>query len=233
MFAAVRDGVMRCLSTDESGHGMDHIDRVERLAVCFCDDFKGVVDPFVVRMAALLHDVDDYKLIGKQQAAKLMNASAIMEAAGVDAVSQQAVKEIIATIGYSKALRGIRPKSLEGKIVSDADMCDAIGANGVMRSLMYAVSEKGNGRVFDPDVWPDVGIGADKYNANGNTHDTDGFINHFFEKMLKLKGMMMTEPGMKEAAVRDAFMIEFLRHYFREENVPEWSDFLESHIINR
>ena len=230
---AVRVGVIECLGGDDSGHGMDHIDRVERLTVRFCDEFKGEVDPFVARLIALLHDVDDYKLVGHTNAARLSNATAIMTTAGIGGVTQKRVLSAIKTIGYSKSLRGIRPTTVEGKIVSDADMCDAIGANGVMRSLLYAVSPKGNGRIFDPSVWPDVAIGADTYNADGNTHDTDGFINHFFEKMLKLKDMMLTEPGIKEAAVRDAFMIEFLRHYFREQNVEEWSVFLEKHLEDR
>lgn len=142
--------------------------------------------------------------------------------------------EIIASMGYSKALRGVRPKSLEGQIVSDADMCDAIGINGAMRSLVYALSDKGNKRVFDPSVWPDVELGADKYNVDGGTtHDTDGFINHFFEKLLKLKAMMLTEPGKQEAAVRDGAMVQLLRHYFREQNTPEWSDFLEKYLAKR
>ena len=166
---AVRVGVIECLGGDDSGHGMDHIDRVERLTVRFCDEFKGEVDPFVARLIALLHDVDDYKLVGHTNAARLSNATAIMTTAGIGGVTQKRVLSAIKTIGYSKSLRGIRPTTVEGKIVSDADMCDAIGANGVMRSLLYAVSPKGNGRIFDPSVWPDVAIGADTYNADGNT----------------------------------------------------------------
>lgn len=235
VFDTVRAGVVDCLGGDDSGHGMDHIDRVEAMTVRFSEHYSGVIDADIAQLAALLHDVDDYKLVGLQkgQNGEHENAVAIMQAAGIEQGAQVVIRGIIASIGYSKALRGVRPQAIEGKIVSDADMCDAIGVTGAMRALQYAVGGKGNGVVFDPQVWPDVDIGADRYNANGNTHDGDSFVNHFFEKMFKLRGMMLTIPGAQEAAVRDEAMIELLRHYFREQNVPEWSEFLEKYINSR
>lgn len=165
---------------------MDHIERVEAMTMRFCEHFGADVDYDIARLAALLHDVDDYKPVGlaKGRNGLFENAVMIMRDAGIDDATQTAVKEIIATIGYSKALRGIRPTALEGQIVSDADMCDAIGVTGAMRALQYAVSDKGSGVVFDARVWPDVNIGADRYNANGSTHEGDSFVNHFFEKCL-------------------------------------------------
>ena len=136
--------------------------------------------------------------------------------------------ENIAAIGYSKRLNGRQPQRLAGQIVSDADMCDAIGAVGIERALVYACHH--GGRIFDPAVWPNVNLAAHEYNADGNTHDTDGFINHFFEKLLKLKGLMLTEPGRLEAKNRQQIMVDFLRHYFREKNAPEWSEFLEEYL---
>jgi hypothetical protein cdiviTM7_00195 len=85
-------------------------------------------------------------------------------------------------------------------------------------------------RIFDPKVWPNINLAAHEYNADGNTHDTDGFINHFFEKLLKLKGLMLTEPGRIEAGNRHQIMVDFLRAYFREKNASDWSDFLEEYL---
>ncbi len=212
---------------------MDHIDRVEAMTMRFCEYYEGLVDADIARLAALLHDVDDYKLIGRHKANELENTAIIMDRAGMDGATQQVIKDIVSKIGYSKALAGVRPDTLEGKIVSDADMCDASGATGVVRALQYAVSSKGSGVVFDPSVWPDVTIGADKYNADGNTHEGDGFINYFFEKMFRLKAMMLTEPGKQEATARDAIMVDILRHYFIEQNTPEWSAFLEDYLAER
>lgn len=228
----VKEGVYTLLANDASGHGIDHIDRVYRLSMDFCDHYREA-DRLLVGLAALLHDVDDYKLVGRDKAGLYQNTTEIMISAGFSKDAQSRVIDIISNMGYSKALRGIRPKTLEGKIVSDADMCDATGANGIMRALIYAVSGMGSGVVFDPKVWPDLTIGADKYNANGNTHEGDSFTNYFFEKMFRVKDLMLTEPGEKEAEYREQLLIEFLRHYFREQNVPEWSDFLEKYLIKR
>ena len=139
-FEAVRAGVVECLGGDDSGHGMDHIDRVEAMTMHFSKHFEGRIDAQVARLAALLHDVDDYKLVGRHKAGLLVNATAIMERAGIDSVTQQAVKDIVATIGSSTALAGIRQTMLEGMVVSDADMLDAAGVTGVVRALQYAVS---------------------------------------------------------------------------------------------
>ena len=184
-----------------------------------------------VLLTAWLHDVDDYKLVGKKQADELNNATSIMTKAGVAADLQDAVRYNIARIGYSRYLHGVRPERLAGQLVSDADMCDAIGACGIERALIYAVNH-GSCRIFDPTVWPDVNIDARRYNANGGTHDGDSFINYFFEKLLKLAKIMMTDPGRDKALIRQQTMVTFLRAYFREKNVPEWSDFLEEYLTS-
>ncbi|MGB4948465.1 MAG: HD domain-containing protein [Candidatus Competibacter denitrificans] len=224
--SVVWQGVEECLGGDGSGHGVDHVERVYDLSMGFCDQYPSVGRE-VVALAAMLHDVDDYKLVGREQAQHLRNATEIMKLADIAKDTQIAVRGIVANMGYSKALRGIRPTTLEGMIVSDADMCDAIGANGITRALMYAVSDKGSGIVFDRNTFPLIDLTADQYNSGGTTHNTDSFINHFFEKLLKVRGMMMTEPGQQEATTRDELMIDFLGLYFREQRAPEWSQLLE------
>ena len=220
--------VRELLGGDTSGHADDHVERVALLAERFASECSEPVDLQEVLLTAWLHDVDDYKLVGKEQAEKLENAKRIMAQASVAGGLQKAVLENVAAIGYSKRLNGKQPQRLAGQIVSDADMCDAIGAVGIERALVYACHH--GGRIFDPAVWPNVNLAAHEYNADGNTHDTDGFINHFFEKLLKLKGLMLTEPGKTEAENRQQIMVDFLRHYFREKNAPEWSEFLEEYL---
>lgn len=234
MLETVRADVRDCLGSDSSGHDMSHIERVEALTTQFAgQENLSNEDVMLAQAAALLHDVDDYKLVGKENADALTNATKIMEHAGFDDEMIIPVKGIIASIGYSKALKGVRPNTLPGKIVSDADMCDAIGANGIVRSIVYAVSDKGNGVIFDKNKKPIANMTAEQYNSNGTTHDTDSAINHFFEKLLRLKGMMLTESGKREAERRDAVMVTFLRQYFNEQNLPDWQRYLESFLIKR
>ena len=224
----VKTKVRQLLSGDTSGHADDHVERVALLAERFAIKCSEPVDLQEVMLTAWLHDVDDYKLVGKEQAEKLTNAVNIMIEVKVAEDLRRAVLENVAAIGYSKRLNGKQPQRLAGRLVSDADMCDAIGAVGIERALVYACHH--GGRIFDPKVWPNVNLAAHEYNADGNTHDTDGFINHFFEKLLKLKDLMLTEPGRIEAENRQQIMVDFLRHYFREKNAPDWSEFLEEYL---
>ena len=225
MLNKVKDMALDVLSEDKSGHGSDHVLRVYNLALKFADIEKG--DKDIVSLAALLHDVDDYKLVGKENADELYNARNIMQKVGISSNTQESVLNIIQNMGFSKFLKGIRPKTLEGMIVSDADMCDAIGANGIIRSFLYAVSDKGNGVIFNNNVFPTTEITSDTYNSKGTTHDTDSAINHFFEKLLRLKDIMLTGIGFQEAAKRHQIMIDFLWHFLEEENAqPKWFELL-------
>lgn len=226
-----REEVEYVLTGDTSGHGIDHIDRVYAMAMRFADELPNA-DGYTVALAALLHDVDDYKLVGKEQAEQLANATVIMGRAGIDQEMQTSIKGIIHNMGYSKALRGVRPTSIEGMIVSDADMCDALGAGGTIRCLQYALSDKGSGVIFDPSTWPNVDISHETYTSTTGAHDTDSFVNHHFEKLLKLPSMMMTEPGRCEAAVRRETMVQFLGAYFKEQGHPEWNKFLERYVAS-
>ena len=172
----------------------------------------------------MLHDVDDYKIVGIDKSLDLSNAKTIMNVADIDKFTQQKVLEIISSMGYSKLLRGIRPKSLEGAIVSDADMCDAIGANGLLR--VYSYSSANGKPFFDRTIFPAEDISAEQYTKKC----ADSSVCHIFEKILKLKAFMITESGKQEAIIRHQVTIDFLRQLFTEENAPEWIAYLETYL---
>ena len=149
---------------------------------------------------------------------------------GADDDMREKVLNIVARMGYSKSLKGIRPSSLEGKVVSDADMLDAIGVGGIIRCLQYAVVRCNafGMPLFDPDVWPEPDLSAEEYKRPNRK--SDNFINHFFEKLLKLKGMMMTASAREEAEIRHRAMTDFLYHFFRERKLAEWSAYLDAYL---
>ena len=101
--------VRELLGSDTSGHADDHVERVALLAERFASECSESVDLQEVLLTAWLHDVDDYKLVGKAQAEKLTNAVNIMTQAKVFDGLSQAVLENIAAIGYSKRLNGRQP----------------------------------------------------------------------------------------------------------------------------
>ena len=51
-----------------------------------------------------------------------------------------------------------------------------------------------------------------------------------FDKILKLKNLMLTESGKKEAVSRHQFVVDFLFHFFDEEDVPEWMEYLKTYL---
>ena len=220
--------VNKILGDDKSGHNMKHILNVKKLALKFCEGKD--VNKDVVVIAALLHDVDDYKIVGEENAEDLFNARMILNFVGIDKDTKKDVLSIISSLGYKNRLKGIKPSSMEGMIVSDADMCDAIGSVGIIRAIVYAMSNKGNGVIFDKDVFPNTKIRAYEYNVTGTTHKTDNAINHFFEKLLKIPNLLLTDVGRLEGKKRMVIMIYFLKEYFRENDLENWQKFLNDYL---
>lgn len=214
--------VYKLLNKDNSGHGMDHINRVLNLSLKFADTEHANKE--IVALIALLHDVDDYKLFGIENAENLTNAKRIMSECNINDEIQIQVCSELKCIGYSKLLKGFRPKTIEGQIVSDADMCDALGSNGILR--VYTYSLKNGKPFFDRNIFPIEDITADKYTRRC----ADSSVCHMFEKILKLKNLMITDSGKEEAKERHQIIVDFLYHLFNEENAPEWTKYLDEYL---
>lgn len=218
----VADQVRQLLNDSNHGHGFDHVERVRQLALKLAEREGG--DRQVIELAALLHDVDDYKLFGQQAAADLMNAKRILKQAKIDKSTSQAVLEIISSMGYSNYLKGIRPQTIEGWIISDADMCDAIGTQGILRTHAYTLSQ--DRLFFDPAIAPRTGeLSPDQYQA-GAPHG----VQHFFDKLLLIPDLMLTESGRQIAKQRQQIMIDFLANLFEETGATAWQKYLQVFI---
>ena len=195
------------LSHDSSGHDWWHIERVVALARRIARE-EGA-DAFVCELAALLHDVADYKIAGDEETG-LRTVREWLATHGADAGTREAVMEIISTMSFSG---GNRPpmRTLEGRVVQDADRLDAIGAVGVARAFAFGGSR---GRpLYDPAEAPRQYASGEAYRAS-----TASTIMHFHEKLLLLKDRMNTEFARRLAEQRHAFMVEFLREF-----EAEWS----------
>ncbi len=219
---SIYNEVKNILKNDSSGHGMNHIDRVIRLSK---ELSKGLdIDNDLVYLIALLHDVDDYKLVGLNDSKDLKNARSILNKYIKDESFINKIIDSINTIGYSKRLDGIVPNILEAQIVSDADMLDAIGALGMIRSLEYNISK--NRVIFDKEIFPNLNMTKDAYQKS----TTSTMINHWFEKLLKLKDMMLTNKGKEMAIKRHNIIVEFLYNFFEEENLTDWKIYLDKYL---
>ena len=188
---------------DSSGHDIYHTVRVCDLARIICSQEGG--DERIVRLAALLHDVDDRKLFGDNG---FFNARSFMESEGVSLDDQDMICRIISQISF-KGKDSVVPDTLEGKIVQDADRMDAIGAIGIARAFAYGGSR---GRAMHiPDDAPKEDMSAEEYFANEGTS-----VNHFYEKLLLLKDMMNTDTARRMAEQRHSYMVEFLDEFMAE-----------------
>ena len=225
MLDKVKELVYELLKNDNSGHGIDHIERVLNLSLKFCEEEKGNIEKTI--LIALLHDVDDYKLFGKDNAGNLTNAKIILDEISIEETLKEEVLNEIKCIGFNKRLKGLIPNSLEGKIVSDADMCDALGVTGILRTYKYSL--KHNKPFFDKNIFPIENINSSNYNrvCSGTS------VCHIFEKILKLKGLILTESGLKEARIREKIVIDILYNLFYEENSKEWKEYLDNYLLKK
>ena len=104
--------------------------------------------------------------------------------------------------------------TLEGKIVQDADHLDAIGAIGIARAMAYSGHI---GRpIHDPDLQPRENMTLEEYRTGKSSA-----IMHFYEKLLKLKGMMNTAAAQKMAESRHHFLEEYLDQFYAEWNAKK------------
>jgi uncharacterized protein len=191
---------------DSSGHDWWHIYRVWKNAISICKSEKA--DLYIVQLAALLHDLDDWKF-NESEDETPYRARAWMESCGVNPQIIESVCEIITHISYKGAQVENKMKSPEGFIVQDADRLDAIGAIGIGRAFAYGGYK--NRPMYDPESPNQMHSSFEQYkNSKSAT------INHFHEKLLLLKDKMNTSTAKKIAEQRHEIMLRFLDQFMNE-----------------
>jgi uncharacterized protein len=182
-------------------HDFDHILRVltlaERIGVAEGADMD------VLRAAALLHDVgrDEARRLGQDHA--IYAAARAREILSDNApVKVEAVSEAILAHRFRS---GPPPKSLEGRVLFDADKLDAIGAIGVARAFAY--SGRAGKRLWAPvaddyiERWQKGEVDADEHTA----------VHEFVVKLAQLKERLFTTTGKRIAEGRHAAMVSFFQ----------------------
>lgn len=197
--------VKEFFKNDFSGHDYYHTLRVYNLSKYIAGFEK--CNTKLVYLAALLHDVDDYKLVGHEEES-FHNAKSFLRSQGVSDGEIEQVCHIISQVSF-KGKDTVIPDTIEGKIVQDADRLDALGAIGIGRTFAYGGNH--NVPMHVPGVKFKEDMSADEYYKNTGTT-----INHFYEKLLKLKDLMNTETAREMAKHRHRFMQEFLEEFYGE-----------------
>ncbi|OEF99409.1 hypothetical protein BHF71_02160 [Vulcanibacillus modesticaldus] len=195
---------------ESTGHDYWHVLRVYNNALLLIKEESQThqVNEDVIRLAALLHDIGDYKITGSETE-EIEKPIAILNQLRVDKKIIEQVVQIIGEISFRKQKNKL--SSIESQIVQDADRLDAIGAIGIARAFAYGGAK--NREIWNPNDPPKKNMSKEEYiNNKGNT------INHFYEKLLLLKDQMNTKTAKKIAVRRHQFMEMFLQQFYAEWN---------------
>jgi uncharacterized protein len=199
--------VRRVLQGEGSGHDWWHVERVRKTALRIGKE-EGA-DLFIVELAALLHDIADWKAHDGNEEAGPREAEVWLSGLEVDRQVIDHVCGIVRDVSFKGAGVKTPMKTVEGMAVQDADRLDALGATGIARAFAYG-GHKGR-EIYNPDIKPERHMTFDQYKKGEGPG-----INHFYEKLLLLQDRMNTETGKRLAAARHAFMEGYLKQFFTE-----------------
>jgi len=208
--------VRETLSKDGTGHDWWHIHRVRNLAKRIAHHEEA--DIFIVELAALLHDIGDYKFFQGDEEAGAVKVEEWLSSLEISPSLIDKIVKITSQIsfmhtlpdkskGRSKKNSAIPTLSKELMAVTDADRLDAMGAIGIARAFTYGGFF--NRPIYDPNIKPSKFITKEEYKTTEAPS-----INHFYEKLIKLKDMMYTKLGRKMAKRRHRFFKSLLKTIF-------------------
>ncbi|KAM7271843.1 hypothetical protein ACFE04_031057 [Oxalis oulophora] len=188
--------VERVMKDNDASHDAAHVWRVRDLALSLAREEGLSSNPIsmeIVELAALLHDIGDYKYLR-------------------DPSDEKIVERFLEDEGFKEEIGGLANGefSVEFGVVQDADRLDAIGAIGIARCFTFGGSR--NRVLHDPAIKPRSDLSKEHYMKK----EEQTTLNHFHEKLLKLKDLMKTEAGKKRAEKRHKFMEEFLTEFYGE-----------------
>ncbi|KAF8009077.1 hypothetical protein BT93_J0154 [Corymbia citriodora subsp. variegata] len=198
---------------NDSSHDAWHVFRVRDLALSLAreeglDSHPGSIE--IVELAALLHDIGDYKYLRDPSEEKIVEN--FLEEQGVEESKKIKILKIVRGMGFKNEIKGLAENEVfpEFGVVQDADRLDAIGAIGIARCFTFGGSR--NRVLHDPAIQPRSDLSQEHYMKK----EEQTTLNHFYEKLLKLKDLMKTKAGQRRAEKRHKFMLEYLEEFYKE-----------------
>ena len=183
---------------DDAAHDQAHIRRVVKSAVQLAEIENA--DLNVVVPAAWLHDcvVVPKDSPQRSHASRLAAETAVFHLQSINYPAQylDAIAHAIEAHSFSA---GIPPRTVEAKVVQDADRLDAIGAIGIARCFMV-------GNSMGTTIYNET----DPFCVERQPDDRLFSVDHFYTKLFTLVDTMQTEAGREDAKRRTAFMRDFL-----------------------
>ncbi len=189
---------------NDPAHDYAHVMRVYKNAKKIAKHEKA--DLRIVLASVLLHDLVQFPKSDKRSrtasVASARLAKTVLAKHGFTKKEIRIISDAIRDHSYS---RNKTPKTLEGKILQDADRLDALGAIGIART--FAVGGAENRPIYN---------GLDPFCKKRKPDDKLWTVDHFYRKLLKLEKKMNTKFARKEAKQRTKVMERFLFELKRE-----------------
>ena len=189
---------------NDPAHDFDHIMRVYKNAQQIIKKEK--VNEKLVLSAVLLHDIVSFPKSDKRS--KNSSIESAKKAKTIlkkyDFTSDEITIVCDAISEHSFSQKKI-PKTIEGKILQDADRLDALGAIGIAR--VFATGGSLRRPFYNLD---------DPFCKKRIPDDEIWTLDHFFEKLLKLEFLMNTNSGKIEAKKRTKILKNFLKQLKHE-----------------
>lgn len=190
---------------DASGHDYYHTLRVYKLARNIAEQENADIE--LTALIALLHDVDDCKLVGKD-GELFKNVKGYLSRNNVDGETINLICSEISKISFKGDGKKC-PETLEGKIAQDADRIDDLGAIGIARTFTYG--GKIGRTIYLPEIAIRETVSETDYLNNSGTS-----IGHFYEKKLKLLELINTKEARRIAQRRTDYVLNYLKEFFEE-----------------
>jgi uncharacterized protein len=172
----------KLVKNGKGAHTFDHTKRVLTLSIRIGKDLAA--DLKILGAAALLHDIGRPEEAETGISHSILSGEMSIEILEEVGFTDAEIDRVVDAIRTHRFSEGIKPNSLEGKILSDVDKLDAMGAIGVFRAIAQAVNT-GSGMM--------------------------GFIDHANEKLLKLRDLMYTDQARTEAELRHRTLDAFVK----------------------
>ncbi len=193
---------------DDPAHDLAHFRRVTATARKLCEEEGACWE--IVMPAAWLHDLINVpKNDPRRSQASRLSGEAAIRWLSEQGYPEQFHSDIAHAIEAHSFSAKIEPRTLEARIVQDADRLDGLGAIGVARC--FAVAGLLRRRLYHPDQ-PLPKDGPDARPLN----DLEFTVDHFYVKLFKTAETLRTPSGRAEGQRRAEFMRQFLNELSRE-----------------
>jgi uncharacterized protein len=188
----------------DGSHDISHLVRVWNNVRAIMADEGG--EPLILTASAILHDCvaipKDSSLRSRASSLSAQKAGGILRALGWDANAIVGVWHAIEAHSFSA---GIRPTTLEARIMQDADRLDALGMVGVARC--FHVGGQLDRLLYDP---------FDPAALHRAPDDTRYTIDHFRTKLFKIADDFQTATGARLAKSRRDRLQRFFDEFIEE-----------------